>query len=70
MYSTCMKTHMWFFPLSHPLHRQFEPKANSVSLILQVIKQFSIREGWWYLGIKGDGGVKRKGTRLLIEKEK
>ena len=37
---------------------------------VQVIKTFSIREGWWYIGIKGDGGVKRKGTRLLIEKEK
>ena len=23
----------------------------------QVIKAFSIREGWWYKGIKGDGGV-------------
>ena len=23
-----------------------------------------------YIGIKGDGGVKSKGTRLLIEKEK
>ena len=31
-----------------------------------VIKTFSIREGWWYIGIKGDGGVKSKGTRLLI----
>ena len=28
------------------------------------------REGWWYIGIKGDGGVKSTGTRLLIEKEK
>ena len=36
----------------------------------QVIKTFYIREGWWYIGIKGDGGVKSKGTRLLIEKEK
>ena len=36
----------------------------------QVIKTFSIREGWWYIGIKGDGGVKSKGTRFLIEKEK
>ena len=35
-----------------------------------VIKNFSIREGWWYIGIKGDGGVKSKGTRFLIEKEK
>ena len=26
--------------------------------------------GWWYIGIKGDGGVKSKGTWLLIEKEK
>ena len=34
-----------------------------------VIKTFSIREGWWYIGIKGDGGVKSKGTRLVIEKE-
>ena len=38
--------------------------------IIQVIKTFSTREGWWYIGIKGDGGVKSKGTRLLIEKEK
>ena len=36
----------------------------------QVIKTFSTREDWWYIGIKGDGGVKSKGTRLLIEKEK
>ena len=36
----------------------------------QVIKTFSTREGWWYIGIKGDGGAKSKGTRLLIEKEK
>ena len=36
----------------------------------QVIKTFSTREGWWYIGIKGDGGVKSKGTRLLIENEK
>ena len=26
----------------------------------QVIKTFSIREGWWYIGIKGDGGVKAR----------
>ena len=39
-------------------------------LIIQVIKTFSIQEGWWYIGNKGDGGVKSKGTRLLIEKEK
>ena len=32
--------------------------------------RFSIRESWWYIGIKGDGDVKSKGTRLLIEKEK
>ena len=38
--------------------------------VVQVIKTFSTREGWWYIGIKGDGGVKSKGTRLLIEKEK
>ena len=36
----------------------------------QVTKTFSTREVWWYIGIKGDGGVKSKGTRLLIEKEK
>ena len=36
----------------------------------QVIKTFFTREGWWYIGIKGDGGVKSKGTRLLIEKKK
>ena len=34
------------------------------------IQTSSIREGWWYIGIKGDGGVKSKGTRLLIEQEK
>ena len=28
----------------------------------QVIKPFSVREGWWYIGIKGDGGVKSTGT--------
>ena len=38
--------------------------------IIQVIKPFSIRKDWWCIGIKGDGGVKSKGTRLLIEKEK
>ena len=39
--------------------------------VIQVIKTFSIREGWWYIGIKGDidGGVKSKGTRLLIEEK-
>ena len=36
----------------------------------QVIQTFSIREGWWYIGIKGDGGVNSKGTRFLIEMEK
>ena len=35
----------------------------------QVIKTFSMREGWWYIGIKGDDDVKRKGTRLVIENE-
>ena len=40
------------------------------SELIQVIKTFSTREGWWYIGIKGVGGVKSKGTRLLIEKEK
>ena len=38
--------------------------------MLQVIKTFSMREGWWYIGIKGGGGVKSKGTRIVIEKEK
>ena len=32
----------------------------------QVIKTFSMREGWWYIGIKGGGGVKSKGTRIVI----
>ena len=41
-----------------------------LNLPKNVIKTFSMREGWWYIGIKGDGGVKSKGTRLLIEKEK
>ena len=40
------------------------------SQIIQVIKTFSMREGWWYIGIKGGGGVKSKGTRIVIEKEK
>ena len=35
----------------------------------KVIKTFSMREGSWYIGIKGGGGVKSKGTRLVIEKE-
>ena len=39
-------------------------------MIVQVIKTFSMREGWWYIGIKGGGGVKSKGTRIVIEKEK
>ena len=39
-------------------------------LIIQVIKTFSMQQGWWYIGIKGGGGVKSKGTRLVIEKEK
>ena len=39
-------------------------------VIAQVIKTFSMREGWWYIGIKGGGGVKSKGTRIVIEKEK
>ena len=39
-------------------------------LYIQVIKTFSMREGWWYIGIKGGGGVKSKGTRIVIEKEK
>ena len=43
---------------------------NARCIIVQVITTFSIREGWWYIGIKGDGGVKSKRTRLLIEKEK
>ena len=40
------------------------------TLSQQVIKTFSMREGWWYIGIKGGGGVKSKGTRIVIEKEK
>ena len=35
----------------------------------QVIKTFSIREGCWYIGIKGDGGIKSKGTKHLTEKD-
>ena len=38
-------------------------------IYIQVIKTFTMREGWWYIGIKGGGGVKSKGTRLVIEKE-
>ena len=37
---------------------------------LIMTRTFSTREGWWYIGIKGDGGIKSKGTRLLTEKEK
>ena len=44
---------------------QYSPKFKR-----QVIKTFSMREGWWYIGIKGGGGVKSKGTRIVIEKEK
>ena len=36
----------------------------------QVIKTFSMREGWWHIGIIGGGGVNSKGTRVVIEKEK
>ena len=39
-------------------------------LYIQVIKTFSMREGWWYIGIKSGGGVKSKRTRLVIENEK
>ena len=42
---------------------------NARCIIEQVIKTFSVREGWCYIGIKGDGGVKSKGTRLVIEKQ-
>ena len=31
---------------------------------LQEIKTFSKREGWLNIGIKGDGGIKSKGTRI------
>ena len=41
----------------------------SINISLQGIKTFSIREGWWCIGIKGDGGAKSKGTSLLIENE-
>ena len=46
------------------------PEAHIEEIYEQVIKTFSIREGWWNIGIKGYGGVKSKGTRFLIEKEK
>ena len=32
----------------------------------QVIKTFTIREGWWHIGIKGDGGVKSKGKGEMV----
>ena len=43
--------------------------SNCVSQLLveQVIKTFSKRERWLNIGIKGDGDIKSKGTRLLIE---
>ena len=47
-----------------------EVNRSEALFIIQVIKTFSIQQGWWYIGIKGDGGVKSKGTRFLIEKEK
>ena len=47
-----------------------EQASTLVHVIIQVIKAFSMREGWWYIGIKGGGGVKSKGTRIVIEKEK
>ena len=53
----------------NPRNSQIELKIELKHFNLeQVIKTFSTREGWWYIGIKGDGGVKSKGTRLLIEK--
>ena len=27
-----------------------------------------MREGWWYIGIKGEGSVKSNGTRLVIDR--
>ena len=41
---------------------------NELSITAPVYYKKIIREGWWYIGIKGDGDVKSKGTRLLIEK--
>ena len=33
-------------------------------LVEQVIKIFSTREGWWYIGIKGDGAwCKKQGNK-------
>ena len=46
------------------------PQNTPLFFMPQVIKTFSMREGWWYIGIKGGGGVKSKGTRIVIEKEK
>ena len=37
--------------------------------IQQGVKPFLYETVGWYIRIKVDGGVKRKGTRLLIEKE-
>ena len=56
--------------LSSDRKEEVSPGQYSSHLKIQVTKTFSIREGWWYIGIKGDGGVKSKGTRFLIEKEK
>ena len=41
-----------------------------VTSLLVAIEGYLKGEHFWYIGIKGDDGVKSKGTRLLIEKEK
>ena len=73
---TIKATLLWWFTLkSHSTGREHVVTNNSTTYLycagmLQVIETFSRREGWWYKGIKGDDGVKSKGTRFLIEREK
>ena len=42
---------------SHSSKKVHEPEINDNT---------SSTNDWWYIGIQGDGGVKSKGTRLLI----
>ena len=58
---------MHLYPARHCFMAQKEINRD---IHVQVIKTFSKQEGWLNVGIKGDGGIKSKGTRLLIEKEK
>ena len=61
-----LQLHVQYISLFHKLNTMPSPPEKFRT---QVIKTFSIQESWWYIGIKGDGGVKSKGTKLLIENE-